>query len=71
MNTGNDVTIRHKQFGKLILHNVTEIHYRYPDPLGWQKIAFESDIHNTGITYDVVDVLEFESKVATKKHESF
>ena len=68
---GNDVTLKHAQFGNVELHNVTEIHYCYPDILGKQRIAFESDIHTTGITYDVTDVLEFEAKSADKIHESF
>jgi len=70
-NMGNDVILLHKQFGEIELRNVTEIHYCYPDILGKKRIAFESDIHTTGITYDVTDVLEFEAKSADKIHESF
>jgi hypothetical protein len=53
-----------------VLHNVTEIHYCYPhnDTL---RMAFESDIHGTGVTYDLRDVREFEATLATAKASAF
>ena len=56
------------------LRNVTEVHYRYPggDP---DRVAFETDIHGTGITYDVVPgrmwVRSFEVLPETELAESF
>ena len=38
------------------LNNLTEIHNLYPTPVG-KRIAFESDIHGTGFTYDVEDII--------------
>lgn len=41
--------------------NVTEIHWNYREGM----VAFESDIHGTGITYDTKDIAEFEATVET------
>ncbi len=54
------VTLKHKDFGEVVIENVTEIHYCYPSPMG-KRIAFESDIDGTGCTYPVEDVIEFEA----------
>lgn len=54
------VTLKHKDFGEVVIENITEIHYCYPSPMG-KRIAFESDIDGTGYTYDVADVIEFEA----------
>lgn len=54
----------------VILNNVTEIHYHYPSPVA-PSVAFESDIHGTGQTYRIDDVVEFEAKLAERKEESF
>lgn len=55
------------------LHNVTEIHFNYDN--GGHKytnrVAFESNIHGTGNTYDISDILEFESILATELHKEF
>ena len=40
------------------LRNVSEIHYNYRPG----RIAFESDLHGTGITYDVSWISEFETR---------
>lgn len=72
MNQGMKVTIRHKDFGTVTLRNVTEIHYGYPSAmLEGEKVAFESDIHGTGMTYAVKNVIEFETSLETEKSESF
>ena len=52
-----------------ILRNVTEIHYRYP--FDKNRVAFESDIHETGITYHIDKVVEFETFPETEKAEAF
>lgn len=56
-----------------ILRNVTEIHYNYnrSSTGGRPKIAFESDIHGTGITRYIDNVLEFETFPETEKAEAF
>ncbi len=52
-------------------HNITEIHYNYDsamsDIIGVQ-IAFESDIHQTGFTRSIKQVVEYEAKLATQIH---
>lgn len=53
------------------LRNVTEIHYNYPSASPGSRVAFESDIHGTGITYDVDDILEFETKLEDQEAETF
>jgi len=53
-----------------ILRNVTEIHYLYPSADG-KKIAFESDIHGTGVTHYIEDIAEFETTLETKKEDAF
>jgi hypothetical protein len=66
--------------------NITEIHYNYRVSQigGWEKfnkfspdsflrevmVAFESDIHHTGFTYAVSDILEFYTYLETEKKES-
>lgn len=47
------------------LHNITEIHYNYPDGRLRRRVAFESDIHGTGVTYDIQEVAEFEAIIET------
>lgn len=49
-------------------HNVTEIHFNY-DYSG--RVAFESDIHGTGITWDIFRVKEFTTVLETMKAKSF
>ena len=55
------VVLQVRNFGEVILNNITKIHYNYKSPLGI-KIAFESDIDCTGRIWDVNDILEFEAK---------
>lgn len=45
------------------LKNITEIHYNYsPDIWNEPRIAFESDIEQTGYTYQIKHIREFEAK---------
>jgi hypothetical protein len=56
------------------LRNVTEIHYNYPSSLNkfiGKSIAFESNIHKTGITYQLADIDEFETELENKKEKEF
>lgn len=60
------------------LRNVTEIHFNHgrdrdshrKDPRG-RHIAFESDVHFTGMNIPFDDVLEFETEPETAKAEAF
>lgn len=74
MNYGNKVIIKlGKKYGKNIeitLRNVTEIHYHYPSPM-LESVAFESNIHGTGITYPTPDVKEFETSLEKDKAKEF
>jgi len=55
-----------------INRNVTEIHYNYNDSSGIPiKVAFESDIHRTGLTYYMTDIKEFEATVETELAQEF
>ena len=49
----------------IVLHNITEIHYRYPKSYAArpERVAFESDIDGTGYTYDLADIKEFEARI--------
>jgi hypothetical protein len=42
------------------LPNITEIHYGYRGT----RVAFESNVHSTGFTYDICDIDEFETRPA-------
>lgn len=58
-----------------VLNNVTEIHYNYERVPGsghyTNRIAFESDIHGTGVTYDREEIYEFEVTPAKEIASSF
>lgn len=52
-------------FGETIteMENITEIHYNYPSISNEDiMIAFESDIDQTGLTYKINYIREFEAK---------
>jgi len=75
MEFGMNVKIKFHEggtFGKAntTLYNVTEVHYNYPS-LDNNRVAFESDVHGTGCTYDCTDIHEFEVTPATKRHDAF
>ena len=75
MNYGFKFRIKHQHWKKhIILRNVTEIHYSYEGiskKMGMESIAFESNIHSTGCTYLVKDIMGFEAKLETKKARKF
>jgi hypothetical protein len=68
MNYGNKVNIkrysvngiREKIIIKEELRNVTEIHFNYNKR---NSVAFESDIHSTGMTILFIDLIEFETEL--------
>ena len=56
------------------IYNCTQIHYGYTDmglvhPL--TKIAFESDMHQTGFNRQIKDIQSVEITLATKKHYDY
>lgn len=70
---GMQVKVRMKNGATFMLHNVTEVHYNYPsffeDSFGTQ-VAYESDIHQDGHTFKIVDIVEFEVIPEEQKHET-
>lgn len=71
---GVAVDLRLTSGRRLILRNVTEIHYNYESPLQAQlgpQIAFESNVHCDGITYPMKNVKEFETHGETEKRPNF
>jgi hypothetical protein len=61
-----------------VSRNVTEIHYNYQHSPAYNglthkelRVAFESDIHGTGVTYALSDIEEFEATVETEKATTF
>ena len=72
-NLGMKVTVKIGSWAiPQVLRNVTEIHYRYPSSYaGEARVAFESDIHQTGCTYKISDIEEFETSLETEIAEEF
>jgi hypothetical protein len=77
-NLGMKVTIKFKKNSiyngsTSILHNITEIHHNYNTVYAseGERIAFESDIHSTGCTYEVNDIQEYMTSLESEKSESF
>ena len=72
-NLGMKVTVKLGSWAiPTVLRNVTEIHYRYPSSYaGEARVAFESDIHQTGCTYKVSDIEEFETSLETEIADEF
>jgi hypothetical protein len=67
------VTFKPGNFSNEILNNCTEVHYKYKD-LGLhttERIAFESDIHNTGCTYLIRNIKSVVIEEATEKEDEF
>ena len=60
-NLGFDVEISFNEGNKFVLHNITEIHYNFR---GSTYVAFESEIHETGYTFQIGKIKEFESKLS-------
>jgi len=67
---GMNVVLKHRLFGIVDLYNVTKIHWGYrnrPIHDNAPRVLFESDIHNTGNTYKIADILGFEVLPATHR----
>lgn len=77
MEKGFDVKIKYKKdsfWGAIesVVHNITEIHYHYRSLSGKNdRIAFESDIHGTGVSIKSDYIEEFEVVPATKIADNF
>ena len=55
-----------------IYRNVTEVHWNYPRIASSSRhVAIESDIHGTGITWDIDWIHEFEVVPETEIAEAF
>jgi len=76
---GFDVFIKFKTnkifSGECMLHNVTEIHNLYRNPID-NRIAFESDIHGnhihgTGCTHSIDDIFLVKISISEYKHSDF
>lgn len=53
------------------IQNCTEVHYLFPNKWGEKACAFESDIHSTGRTVQLHDVLVISITTADEIHDSF
>ena len=78
MNFGMRVTITHRLRSghdyPEVLRNVGEIHYRFAQGRRGprvDKIAFESDVHRAGVTYQLKDIAEFVAVPETAMAEEF
>ena len=56
-----------------VYRNVTEVHWNYPRvaPSFSRHVAIESDVHGTGITWDIDCVAELEVVPETELAEAF
>ena len=74
MKLGMCVRIKRAAGYTQLLRNVTEIHYNYDSPakeiMGVQ-CAFESDVHETGITVAMTEIVEFEATVEEHRADVF
>lgn len=72
-NLGNKFTVVKKDGTCVVLRNVTEVHFNYTDGWNWHsnRVSFESDIHSTGITYPINDIVEFYSEIESEKSDNF
>jgi len=72
-NLGCKVKLIHSRYGFLMIRNVTEIHFNHHHVkerfLKKISLAIESDIHATGGTYDMDEVMEFETELEIEKAE--
>lgn len=64
---GMDVRLLHRKAGWMDLHNITEVHFGYRPG----HVAFESDVHGTGATYEVADTAEFKVALAQRLADEF
>jgi len=72
-NFGMRAKILHARFGIVECRNVTEVHHLYPHVFmnRAERVAFESNIHGTGVVYDVSDIIEMEITPETELADEF
>ena len=72
-NFGMRAKILHARFGIVKCRNVTEVHHLYPHVFmnRAERVAFESNIHGTGVVYDVSDIIEMEITPETELADEF
>lgn len=61
------VRVVKKDGTSVIYRNITEIHYGFDADV----VAYESDIHNTGIVRHISKIFEFEAKQERKLAKDF
>jgi hypothetical protein len=67
---GMSVWVRFVDGREVTYRNVTEIHSSYPTIDG-DRIAFESDVHSTGCTWERSRIAEFEAKAESEEANAF
>ena len=75
-NLGNKVTVTLDDDETIVYRNVTKIHYNFEHLLSLNfevelKLDMDSDIHDTGCTLKMDDIVEFETCLETEKAEEF
>ena len=68
---GFEVQLDYEDLSSEVLHNVTEVHWRYPSPIARPQVAFESNVHSTGLTKYIDLIKEVRVYIETKLHDSF
>lgn len=67
----NVVVQRKNEILPEIYHNVTEVHYLFPSLHNDKRIAFESDIHCTGLTSSIEHITSVIITDAAKIEDQF
>lgn len=70
---GMDVTVIAKDGYTRTFHNCTEVHYMFPRTIHsfGEACAFESDIHSTGCTRDLDNLMVISIATATQRHDNY
>lgn len=59
------------EYENKIFNNITEVHYMYYSIFQYKKIAFESEIHNEHINYEIRHIKEVNINTAKELCGSF
>lgn len=70
---GVDVTVIDKDRSARTFHNCTEVHYKFPHTMRHfgDACAFESDIHGTGCTRHLDNLMVISIVKATQRHDDY
>lgn len=52
-------------------NNLTEIHWMYSSPIDNKQVAFESNVHGTGLTINIERIKSLKIQIATEVKASF